>query len=392
MNQQNEFLPVNWMDGMKINKTHFLAQNHAATYGQAQSVQVFLNHHNYGLLPADDIRRRRRSLFVSLDNEQYVNVRIMQCDAVTRGGHLIHFNHDTALDNRSLSAEVPGLSVPYEQLTGKSSAYFVVLAVDPYNRVPYGEAALEETPPRLPFTLPKYSLHLLTSEESNINTIGPFQLPISKVILEGNAVRIDEDYIPPCTAVNSHTELLEVHAGLEEFFGKMETLSLQILQKIRVKKQANDLSEAVGKICENIIVYTATEYSNFHTTYLFQPPVFMVSAAAGFARLIKNSMDIFAGTIKEELVNYFTEWCGIPQAEFEGAITSLCNHQYDHLDINVSLDKVLHFTRIISTLFTSLAALDYIGKKREAGIFVKEQLLMPEAEAQAKKRRSFLAD
>lgn len=376
---------------MKINKTHFQAQNHAGTYGQAKATQVFLNHHNYGLLPNDEVKRRR-NIVVSLDNEQYVSVRIMQCDAVTRGGHLIHFNHDTALDSRSLSAQIPGLSVPYEQLVNKSRSHFVVLAVDPYNRTPYGEAGMEETPPRLPHTLPRYSLHLLTAEETNINTIGPFQLPISKVIIEGNAVSIDENYIPPCTAVNSHQELLDVHAGLEEFFGKMETLSLQILQKIRIKKQSNDLAEAVGKMCENIIVYTATEFSNFRTTYLFQPPVFMVSSAAGFARLIKNSMDIYVGTIKEELINYFTEWCGIPQTEFEGAITSLCNHQYDHLDINVSLDKALHFTRIISTLFTSLAALDYIGKKREAGIFVKEQLLMPEVEMQAKKRRSFLAD
>jgi hypothetical protein len=392
MNQQNEFLPVNWMDGMKINKTHFQAQNHAGTYGQSMGVQVFLNHHNYGLLPNNEIAKRRRTLSISLDNEQYVNVRMMQCDAVTRGGHLIHFDHDTALDSRSLSAEVPGLSVPYEQLVGKSSTYFVVLAVDPYNRLPFGQAALDETPPRLPFTVPNYSLHLLTQDETTVNTIGPFQLPISKVILEDATIRLDEDYIPPCTAVNSHPELLDVHAGLEEFFGKMENLSLQILQKIRIKKQSNDLSEAVGKMCENLIVYTATEYSNFHTTYLFQPPVFMVSSAQGIARLVKNSMDIYTGTLKEDLVNYFTEWCGIPQAEFEGAITALCNHQYDHLDINESLNKVLQFTRIISTLFTSLASLDYIGKKREAGIFVKEQLLMPEVEMQAKKRRSFLAD
>ncbi len=392
MNQKNEFLPVNWVDGMKINKTHFQAQNHAVTYGQASATQVFLNHHNYGLLPNDEVKRGRRNIVAFLDNAQYVYVRIMQCDAVTRGGHAIHFSHDTALDNHNLSTQIPGLSVPYAQLAGKGQSYFVVLAVDPYNRTPFGEAGLEETPPRLPFTLPRYSLHLLTAEETSIDTIGPFQLPVSKVIIEGNAVRIDEDYIPPCAAVNSHQELLDVHAGLEEFFGKMETLSLQILQKIKVKKQTNDLSEAVGKMCENMIVYTATEFSNFRTTYLFQPPVFMVSSASGFARLVKNSMDIYLGTLKEELVNYFTEWCNIPQADFEGAITSLCNHRYDHLDINVALDKVLHFTRIISTLFTSLAALDYIGKKREAGIFVKEQLLIPEVEIQATKRRSFLAD
>jgi hypothetical protein len=44
-------------------------------------------------------------------------------------------------------------------------------------------------------------------------------------------------------------------------------------------------------------------------------------------------------------------------------------------------------------LFASLARLEYIGKKKETGIFVKEQVLIPQNEtAPVKKRRSFLAD
>jgi hypothetical protein len=44
-------------------------------------------------------------------------------------------------------------------------------------------------------------------------------------------------------------------------------------------------------------------------------------------------------------------------------------------------------------LFANLARLEYIGKKKEAGIFVKEQMLIPQNESLPdKKRRSFLAD
>jgi len=46
----------------------------------------------------------------------------------------------------------------------------------------------------------------------------------------------------------------------------------------------------------------------------------------------------------------------------------------------------------MSLVFSSLAGLDYIGKKRETGIFVKEQAILPDADFQEKRRNSFLAE
>lgn len=101
---------------------------------------------------------------------------------------------------------------------------------------------------------------------------------------------------------------------------------------------------------------------------------------------------MYTGSGKEELINYFMEWCDVSQGELEGAITSLTHQSYHHLDINDSIRQVSSFVRLIAQLFASLARLDYIGKKREMGIFVKEQMIVPEPEMQPKKRRSFLAD
>jgi hypothetical protein len=53
---------------------------------------------------------------------------------------------------------------------------------------------------------------------------------------------------------------------------------------------------------------------------------------------------------------------------------------------------MLPFTRTVSTLFNNLAKLDYIGKKKDAGIFVKENPISFGTEEQARKRKSFLAD
>jgi hypothetical protein len=393
MQSSSEYLPVNWVDGMKINKSHFIAQDNAFTYRQAHTVSSFLNEHNYGLLPVFDRHHTSAKLFLSLDNEQTVHLRIQRCRAISRGGYIMEFDSDTALTGQQLSAGVPGLQVPFSELKDRSAFYYVVLSIDPYERVPFGTADPKETPPRMPFTRPVYYLTLLPAAETSAVSLGNFQVPVGKVVVEEQLVRLVENYIPPCTAVNSHYELLEVHAGLEQFFGQMELYALQIIQKILQKKQQNELADAIYKISENLTTFTATEYSNFKMSYLYQPPVFMITAVAGMARLIKNTMDFYVGTSKDELISYCTEWCGVSQGELETAITTLCNYQYNHLDINDALEKVLKFTQIISSLFGNLARLEYIGKKKESGIFVKEQVLLSQTEnAPVKKRRSFLAD
>lgn len=393
MQSTTEFLPVNWADGMKINKSHFIAQDNAFTYRQAHTVSSFLNEHNYGLLPVIDRHHSAARIFVSLDNEQTVHLRIQRCRAITRGGYVLEFESDTSLNGQGLSARIQGLSVPFQELKNRSQAWYVILAMDPYQRTPYGEADPKEAPPRLPFVVPEYSLHLLPVADTNSISLGHFQVPVGKVIIEEQVVRLVENYIPPCTAVNSHPELLEVHAGLEQFFGQMELYVLQIIQKIRQKKQQNELADSINRICEHISMYTATETSNFRLTYLYQPPVLMITAVVGLARMIKNTIDYFTGTSKDELISYCAEWCGVSQDELESSIVKVSNYQYVHTDINDALEKVADFTRIISALFASLARLEYIGKKKEAGIFVKEQVLVPQHEqVVGMKRRSFLAE
>ncbi|GGH80311.1 hypothetical protein HNQ91_004869 [Filimonas zeae] len=392
MSTQKEYMPVNWVDGMKINKNHFIEQQHATTFQQALGNSGFLNNHNYGLLPADTIRQAGAGIWLNADNQQYIQLRVTSCRAITRGGYSIVIENDTALENSGLAARIPGLSVPFAELAGKQQQYYVVLSVNPYERVASGAANPDEVPARLPYTTPSYALLLLPVEETTIHTLGHFQLPVGKVNVAEQRVMLDEYYIPPAAATAGHAALLEVHAGLEQFFGRMELNAVQIIQKILQKKQQNDLSEPVQRLCEGLLNYLSVEYTRLRLVYLYAPPVEMISSVAGFARVSKNILDWYTGTLREELFNYFSEWCGIKQTELENSITDLCNYKYNHLDIYEGVDKVLTFTTLLLKLFNSLAALDYIGKKKEAGIFVKEQLVVPEEEAQQRKRRSFLAD
>jgi hypothetical protein len=156
------------------------------------------------------------------------------------------------------------------------------------------------------------------------------------------------------------------------------------------KKQPNEMSVIVQKLCENICFFTAGQMTELKSTGSIQPTVNIVIKVASLARMMKNTLDCFIGSGKDELINYFTEWCGIKQDELEGAIITLSNHQYDHIDINDSIEKVSIFTKLISKLFYQLSRLEYIGKRKDSGIFVKEEKI--KTDAPPAQRRSFLAD
>lgn len=380
--QDNTFLPVNWVDGMKINRTHFMAQEHAFSYQTARAAGSLLNPFNYGLLPSGGVTPLK--LFVSIDHRQQVQVRIQQCRAITAGGYSIEFSEDSVLST----------PIPFDHLQQRAATWYVVLTVNPYKRVPYGLANPAESPARLPYTLPLYTIDLLTTEDVTKNKLGDFQLTVGLLMLEEQRLSLDESYVPPCTSISSHTDLLETYAALEEFWSRLESCCLQIMQKILQKKQSNELSVIVQRICEQLLSYTAGTLAEWKLSGIVQAPVYLVSRTSALARLLKNGLDTWLGSGKEELINYFTDWCNFSQGELEASITGMAGLVYDHLNIATSLSRIVDFTNTISQLFHQLARLEYIGKRKDAGIFVKEELLTPGGvmAPAVSKRRSFLAE
>lgn len=386
-------MPVNWVDGMKINKTHLVAERNAMLQQAVFAAGSHITPVNYGLLPPAAGEQPGCKLVVTTDNQQQVQVRLVSCRAITPGGVVVAIDVATG-QGIPLQVKVPGLSVPFAELKNKSAVYYVVLTVNVYDRLPAGDADPAEIPPRLPYSTPTYTLSLLPQEELNGQPAGLYQLTLSRLLINENRLQVDEDYIPPCVTAGAYEDLQDVYNGLDAFLAKMELYALQINQKIQQKKQTNELALIVQVICNHILQHQNVHYAQFKWMALYQPPAVMLSYTASLARLIRNTIDLYVNAGKEDLMNYFVEWCEVSQGALETAITDLCNHVYKHEDINAAVMKVNNFSKLVSALFNKLSRLDYIGKKKDANIFVKEEIVNPAdtAEAQAKKRRNFLAD
>ena len=123
---------------------------------------------------------------------------------------------------------------------------------------------------------------------------------------------------------------------------------------------------------------------------LYEPPATLFQAISALSRIMKNSIDLRIGTGKEELMNYLSEWCELKQGELESMLSNLANTSFNHNDINNNIQKIVSFVRVTSRLFETLSKLEFIGKRKESGIFVKEEAMQQSGSNQERARRRFL--
>ncbi|TPN81244.1 hypothetical protein [Aquimarina algicola] len=376
---------VNWVDGMKINKDHFIQTENALTqFSQAISSQNITSV-NYGLLPlfgSEDAVE----ISLSMDGQETIKAELTKCKAITAGGFLINISPETS---SLLEGKGSVIRAEYKVNNDIGEECYIVLSVNPYGRVPVGDSLPDEDPPRHPFVLPEFNLSIVGKTETNTEEFGKYHITLGKIAFNDSVPYLAEDFIPPCASIQSHQDLKYTYSEIATFFNALEKYSMNIIQKIYQKKQSNDLAKMVLTLSQNLLQHLGSMIPEFRFNDRHAPPINMITRLVSTARIIKNNLDVYIGTGNEELLNYLTEWCDLNQGAFENVLVEMIELEYQHTDINKALQSVSGFTKLMLSLFKKLNELDYIGKKSDSNIFVKEEVI---AKEDVKNRRSFLLD
>lgn len=390
MEKQPYYRPVNWADGMKLNKDHFIDQHRAHTQQLVWSAGAFITAVNYGLLPPVTEGRRSLEIYITPDSQQQVQVRLPYCYAITPGGCIIFIDDETALP------EAISAAFPMQELKGASGAYLVVLTVNPYKTLPVGDASEEELPPRLPYTMPALTLSLVEEEALNNRRPGAYHLCLGRIWVKDNSLRVDENYIPPCATVSAHPALLRLFEEMEADMAAVESYSLQIVQSINQKdqtKQDNFLAAIIRELCCQFIAYCGAQMMPYRWTAAQGTPVEMLARTAALARIMKNTLDQYLQAGREPLMTYLSDWCKLKEGEMDTLITAVTHLQYRHENIFAAADAVKQFMKMLTGLLYELSRLDYIGKKKDTDIFIKEEaVLNGKTTTTENKRPNFLGD
>ena len=383
MRNRSTHYPVNWTEGMKLNKDIFIAQDNAGASTAYTLIASTLHPLRYGLRPGCDFNTN-----ISVDNQNTVRVAVLSCNALTTGGYPIDIY---ASEENGTTDGHPSASLSIAA-GNTNTVYWVVLMVQPFDRVPFGAVNPNESPARYPYVKPSYNVQLIEHTQLSQYTQHPQALIIGKILVNGNNVNVDEDYLPPCISVSASQDLLGLHAELDSFLAGLEQSCSLIVQKIYKKSQHNELSELAQFLCDRVMLYLGQALTTFRWLNLHESPAVMISQIIALARTIKNTIDLRIGSGKEELLNYLCEWCEMSQGELEGLLSNMSQLRYNHNDINENINSIIVFAKTIGRLFNTLSNLEFIGKKKESGLFVKEELpsnMASQADQPKPKRRFF---
>ncbi|WP_445456854.1 hypothetical protein [Flavobacterium sp. HNIBRBA15423] len=367
MAENIKHFPVNWIDGMKINKKHFIEfqDNVEDSIRDARNLEV--NELNYGLLSTHLSRPFQYAISIDAHNELSVNIKTLK--AITPAGGRIEITDFTGEFSEKIELKDFDL---------KENNYYLLLNVDPYTRVPSGEQNMEEVPPRFPHALPKYSLSTVLESEVNHNNIGALQFPIAKFKTSSEGYEIITNYIPPSLTLNSHPSLISLFETYDLFFKQLEFYAIQINRKIKFRNNNEDeniIANMVFDVCDKALRFAELHITKNKWVNYNLKPITLLDNVISLSRSVKNSFDYFSGDGKEMLFNYFSEWTDINSGDYERLFTDTINVKFKAYDIEPVVEQVKDFMTKIDDLFSILNQLDYIGKKRDAGIFVNENIL-----------------
>jgi len=356
---------VNWVDGMKISKDHFHGLQNYAQDIVKDSTSVFLKKDDYGLLSSYLMQSHEYS--VNIDVHKNINISIQRLRGIAPNGARIE------ISSKTLNVEH---NIPFNDVVdNKIDEGYIMITLNPNQNTSFGEQNLEEVPPRSPFLNNSFLFSFIDIKNIENSDVSPYQLPIAKIKKENDLWEVNENYIAPCLTVSADPRLIDFYIYTDTFLKKMERSSVKIVQKVVNEENKNPIADIICIIASNLLNFLGTQIVQLTSEKHHNNPKNLIDLIRSMARVMKNHIDTSSPENKEMLLNYFGEWTDLSGGDYENLFAKTINLKYQHFDINLSLEIVTNFMFTLDKLFTILTEIDYIGKKKDSGIFVNENIV-----------------
>jgi len=363
---------VNWVDGMKISKNHLQQTEDYFIDVIRDATNMRLTNYNFGILPPYKGDKLSSDFEITERISNHVEIELRKCNAITAGGCRININ---PLDQ----SEYLRLDFPFDSETLEGDAnsdqlfWDVILVVRPFDRTPVGIPDPDETPPRHPDATKSYSLFIKPAGQIRSDEFGMHHLIIGRVTKVNNRYEVDRNYIPPCTSMNSHIDLLKYYERFGKYLNDIEVSSQKIIQKIHERDTVSELAENINLVCEHLLSYISTVYFNYRNKGPYLNPLEITDIFSSLAHVALVSINFIQKKRKEMMLQYFYEWSDITPGNFMEILSNMLEVIYDHHNIRLLMEQSEEFLSMFSTLWIKLSTLEYIGQNKE-NIVVAEKI------------------
>lgn len=376
--------PVNWVDGMKINKEHFTQMNRAMADAVRDQAAIHINATNYGLLSPMTGANASLELDIHIDAQNIITAQLKTCRAILKDGMRIEVLHNSEKGIYSGNS----INASYTHDTASDADFAIVLSASVDAMIASGKPNATEQPIRHPYEIPAVHISILPMSQAKGSDAN--YLILAKLSSKDGKWSKDENYIPPCVAVQNHRKLNEAYVQLGNTLGELGMYGSTIVQKIKSEKNKTSLSLNIQYISERLIGFLADRVVFYRWLNGQRSAVFVVENFVSLAYCLKTTFDCVTEKDREEMFTYFEQWSGLKPVEFDQAIQNALKIDYDHEDISNSIQKSMQFMDILIRLFGKLSKLKFIGEQTDTGIVIGETIEPKKPEK--KGGWSFLAD
>ncbi len=358
---------VNWVDGMKVRQTDFVTMENALLERVQRATVSVLKEHSYGLLGIKSVPEIILHLQINTDPLCCV-LQLNACQAITADGMLIQYPVVTTAGiilSGSLTCNWPAPK--------QDGIWYVTINTDYYQRVPAGEPIQDALPCRTQYTMDRIQLSVVSAQEIPVDGLLPGQLTLGRIIVKNHKPEVDHGYIPPCTCIGAHPLLMTVGEEIMALLRQVRSSCQEIIEKIYSRNQQQEmagiilyLAEHVGQVLNWSLPFCQDKVNK-------ELPFHLFSLAKATGSVWLSALEQRASGSREEILQYFAEWSGVHAGEIETKCYNLVVATYDHMDMQVAFHSALSFLRIMQRVFAAIGKLEYIGKKPDGNIFVKEE-------------------
>lgn len=350
MKSTRENWPVNWVDGMKINKSHFRAQEAYYDEQLALLLETRLTDQNFGLLPPSP-DYPGPDLTVT---DQIVEVN--RCQLLTRGGYLLLVGNENREDLRRKVSDLK-----YGQGNAEADRWLLILRVHPGEQTTLGTPDPSERPLRHPSVTARLSIELLPEQSLGRASSYVHAAPIARLVRGYQGIALDPTYIAPVVRTSASAVLNDRLRHWQTELLALEGNTYEVIRKIKDKHRnetGNQLSADLLSLTLACIRYISSHFDAYRMTLVEREPVYLFTWFAGLARVVRDEFRL--SEEPENLMGYLAYFIeGVSAPEMMNRCNALCDYRYDHLAIERGVEAVDRFLAFTTVMFDRMKELDY---------------------------------
>lgn len=357
---------VNWQDGMKLNKNHFV---HADNYHIGQLVfsrNMLLNENNFGMLPSYDKTKYANQIDLSLEGD-FLHITKFRIAALMLNGMAIN------VDSNEMDAgsfDIQNLKLKFRYTEFNETSFVLILKTNAFKGLEYGNYDSEDFPLKRPFLIPFFEFILVPESEAKKAYFSNDFFVVMKFQVTGNQVLVDEKYIPPVTAVIADKQLTEFHLFVYNSLNSIENYLLDIAKK-HVKNKTDNFSETLVLMSAALINHiSAVKYELKHKL-IYAPPIDLIIKIKSFANILHKTIEMRTSVGKDMFLNEVNRITGIPKHEFEELLKQITNLEYRHHNIIESVELAINLVEKMVNIFRTFSEGDQKQKTKQFDIKIK---------------------